>query len=106
MMNVYGTGGERIVFRAMNSETGDVLDAEEQEPFRADVIGTIQQPFALHIGEITGIAEIEEGKLKTENTVYDLQGRRVEESSVANGGVYIVTDGTKTLKRVNRNRSK
>ncbi|MBR4897374.1 MAG: hypothetical protein IKZ48_01110 [Prevotella sp.] len=106
MMNVYGTGNERIVFRAMNSETGEVMDAEEQEPFHADVIGSMQQPFALHIGEVTGIAEMEGGKPKMGSSVYDLQGRRVDETSVANGGVYIVTDGNKPQKYVNRKRNK
>ena len=35
----------------------------------------------------TGIGEIEDGRLKIENSVYDLQGRRVKSSSTNAGGV-------------------
>jgi hypothetical protein len=62
--------------------------------------------FSLNLGdgEATGISEIENGKLKIENGVYDLQGRRMEssmfniQSSMLKKGVYIV-DGKKTVVR-------
>ena len=54
-------------------------------------------------GETTGIAEIEKGKLKIENSVYDQQGRRVGQSSIFNSqssilkkGLYIV-NGKKVM---------
>ena len=106
MMNIYGQGGERITFMAQNRESGEVMGVEENETFRTDILGTMQHPYELHSGVLTGIAEIEDGRLKTNNSVYDLQGRRVEKSSVANGGVYIVTDGGKTKKHVNYKRNK
>lgn len=106
MMNVYGQGGERITFMAQNRESGEVMAVLESEPFRTDILGTMQQPYELHSGIVTGIAEIEGGRLKIDNSVYDLQGRRVENSSVVNGGVYIVTDGAKIQKHVNLKRNK
>ena len=105
MMNVYGQGGEPIVFMALNRESGEVVAVEESESFRTDILGTMQQPYELHSGVANGIAELEEGRLKIENSVYDLQGRRVEKSSVGNG-IYIVTDGSKTQKYVNHKRNK
>ena len=52
--------------------------------------------FALNFGdgETTGISQIENGELRMENSVYDLQGRRV--NSATQKGVYIV-NGKKTV---------
>ena len=103
MMNVYGTGSEPISFRVMNRETGEVLDAAEQESFRADVIGSMQQPYALHIGEKTGVRNVANDTQQTQQATYDLQGRRVEAGQTAKG-IYVVTDGrkNKTQKVVKR----
>jgi tetratricopeptide (TPR) repeat protein len=46
-------------------------------------------------GESTGISEIENGRLKIENTVYDMQGRRIC-SSTLKKGIYII-NGKKVL---------
>ena len=109
MMNVYGTGSEPISFYAMNRETEEVMQATETEEFRTDVLGSMQHPYELHIGEVTGIVEIDNGKLTIDNSVYDLQGRRIgEKLSAINAqlkkGIYIVTDGknTKTQKVVRK----
>ena len=103
MMNVYGTGSEPISFRVMNRETGEVLDAAEQESFRADVIGSMQQPYALHIGEKTGVRYVTNDTQQTQQATYDLQGRRVEAGQAAKG-IYVVADGkkNKTQKVVKR----
>ena len=56
---------------------------------------TFASPVAID-GEASGIGEIENGKLKIENGVYDLSGRRMEssifnvQSSMLKKGVYIV----------------
>lgn len=107
MINVYGMGGERISFMALNRECGEVMGVEESEPFRTDILGTIQQPYELHSGVVTGIAEMENGRWKIgDAAVYDLQGRRVEKSSMNSNGIYIVTDGNKIQKHVNHKRKK
>jgi len=107
MINVYGMGGERISFMALNRECGEVMGVEESEPFRTDILGNIQQPYELHSGVVTGIAEMENGRWKIgDAAVYDLQGRRVEKSSMTSNGIYIVTDGNKIQKHVNHKRKK
>ena len=55
-------------------------------------------------GEVQGIREIEDGKLKKETGGYDLQGRRMEssifnsQSSIRKKGVYIVNGKKKVIK--------
>jgi hypothetical protein len=102
MMNVYGQGGEMIVFRAMNYETGEVLYAAEQETFRADVVGTMNSPYQMHIGDATGIAGNNAGSI-SDSRYYDLQGRTVNDIN-AQKGLYIVTDSqrSKTQKVVKK----
>lgn len=95
MMNVYGQGGEQIVFRAMYRESGEVVPISEQEAFRADLLGSVSEPYQLTIGTVTGIVDNERMRTgENEERAYDLQGRRVK--SQASKGIYIVTDGKKS----------
>lgn len=59
MMNIYGEGNEKITFRAVNNETEEVFDVIEQISFEETLMGSLNLPFALHVGESTGISEIE-----------------------------------------------
>ena len=93
MMNVYGSGGEPITFCVVNRETGEVLQAIEQEPFRADVVGTMSQPYALHIGTVTGVQTAAADARHA--AVYDLQGRRVD-GLQAGKGIYVVSGGKRS----------
>ena len=104
MMNVYGTGGELITFLALNSESGEVVVMNESEPFRVDILGTMRQPYELHFGTATGIAELKNGRWKIDNAIiFDLQGRRVDKSTTTTkDGIYIVSDGAKSQKHVIR----
>lgn len=95
MMNVYGQGGEQIVFRAMYRESGEVVPISEQEAFRADLLGSVSEPYQLTIGTVTGIVDNERMRTgENEERAYDLQGRRVK--SQTSKGIYIVTDGKKS----------
>ena len=95
MMNVYGQGGEQIVFRAMYRESGEVVTISEQEAFRADLLGSVSEPYQLTIGTVTGIVDNERMRSgENEERTYDLQGRRV--NSQTSKGIYIVTDGKKS----------
>ena len=94
-ITVYGDLPVDISFIVENATTGETILANEHLTFRDDVVGSRKQPFAISIGEATGIAEIENGRLKMDNYLYDLQGRKVNlQSSMFNGqsrkGVYIV----------------
>ena len=101
MMNIYGTGSELINFYAMNRNTEELLMATETEKFRVDVLGSMQQPYQLHIGETTGIKDVNNELLMDGNGVYDLQGRQISgKLSSINArlkkGIYIVTDSKRT----------
>ena len=93
MMNVYGNGGEQIGFRVMNMETGEVLGVSSQEAFRPEVLGTMAQPYELHIGDPSGMQTIAMPSRAT--VVYDLMGRRLQPSTPLGKGVYVVTDAEK-----------
>lgn len=97
MMNVYGRGSEQIVFRVIHRESGELVGVSGQETFRTDLLGTMQHPYELNIGQLTGIKEIDISRIDDPQSIYDLQGRKIENGQSVNGklnrGVYIVTDG-------------
>lgn len=103
MMNVYGQGGEPITFYALNVETGEVLPVAERESFAANVIGTIQQPYQLHIGESTGISGNLREMMRNQESLYDLHGRKVEGTQLRNG-IYVTKDknNSKTQKVIRK----
>ena len=96
MMNVYGRGNEQIVFRVIHRESGELVGVSGQEAFRTDLLGTMQQPYELNIGQLTGIKEIDNLRIDDPQSIYDLQGRKIDNGQSVNGklnrGVYIVTD--------------
>ena len=101
MMNIYGTGSEPISFYAMNRETEELMMATEAENFRTDVLGSMQQPYELHIGETTGVKDTSKELMMDGSDVYDLQGRQISgKLSSINArlkkGIYIVTDSKRT----------
>lgn len=92
MMNVYGTGGERITFLALHRESGEVVAVAESETFRKDILGSMHQPYVLHSGLATGIYDSESVDMRSGSSeVYDLQGRRMATGNLKIG-VYILTD--------------
>ena len=107
MMNVYGNGKESINFYAMNRDTEEVLKAKEEEVFKMDVLGTMNSPYELHFGKVTGITE-HDGNNRTGSrisSVYDMQGRRINVnlSSISDQlkkGIYIVTDENNRTKKI------
>ena len=100
MMNVYGNGAENIRFYAVNGQTGEVQSIVEVEPLRVDVLGSLSQPYQLHLGSPdTGIATAGAANSGTGDAVYDLQGRRISDGDSQNTlrkGLYIVTDKEST----------
>ena len=125
------TGSRRVVYSGFYGtyHAGTVLDEytlflsdnqfwystgqTEMKAFRAyfaflDVLTELDDTYSSRIsivfgGETTGISQIEDGKLKIGNGLYDLQGRRVEssilnsQSSTTKKGLYIV-NGKKIIK--------
>ena len=94
-LTVYGDQPVDITFLVIDANTGESFLANEHLTFRDDVVGSRRQPFAISFGETTGIVEVEKGLQRIGNTVYDLQGRKVDTQSPlfnsrTNKGVYIV----------------
>ena len=59
MMNIYGEGNEQITFRAVNNETEEMFDIVEKATFTETLLGSILLPYALNVGDATGIAGVE-----------------------------------------------
>ncbi len=56
MMNIYGHGDEKINFMAFNNSTEQVYDITETTSFSQSVMGDLNSPYLLHIGnQSTGI---------------------------------------------------
>lgn len=83
MMTVYGNGGETIDFVAMSDGSEETFTVVETVTFAETLLGSVNQPYPLHIGESTGIQDALTG--------WDV---RVEENSL-----YLSLDG-KTIDRV------
>ena len=83
---------------------GNVYTAEQTIDYVVDArYGSFSQPLVIDLSDATGIAEIENGRLKIENSVYDLQGRKVNSqfsnlNSPLKKGVYIVNGNKKIMK--------
>ena len=58
MMNVYGIGGEKVTFKALDRSTGLVHDVTEIEAFTADLLGTMALPVQLHIADGSGLNNV------------------------------------------------
>lgn len=57
-MNVHGEGLENITFLASDNATEDIVEINENIPFQTDIVGSYQQPYALHLGnEAVGVKE-------------------------------------------------
>ena len=100
MMNVYGKSGETITFRVMHRESGEVQIIAEQEPLYSDLLGTIQKPYELHIGNFTGIISTNGYQDKNSTAVYDVQGRKVDKNQMKKGVYVVVEDNHSQAKKV------
>ena len=61
MMNIYGEGNEKIVFRAVHTGTQETFLLTEELSFKETLIGSLSHPYALHFDEDTGVEEIRSG---------------------------------------------
>lgn len=92
MISVYGEGGETITFMAMEKDSEQLFNIVESTSFAADVLGSINQPYQLNIGNATSIDVLP--VLTTGNgEIYDASGRKVNGSQK---GINII-DGQKVM---------
>lgn len=62
MMNIYGEGGEKITFMAVDNATEQAYTVSESEPFAETLLGSIRLPYRLNIGDVAnGINTAETG---------------------------------------------
>lgn len=130
MMNVYGDKNEGITFLVMGNDSERIFDVVENVPFAETLLGTVNQPYPLHISGGTGVlnaqgdwrVQVEDGNLylSLNNKMFDrvaltdVYGNTVLAiEDVASGepinistlltGVYIVTaeqDGAMYYKKI------
>ena len=58
MMNIFGLGGEKVTYKALNRSTGLVHDVTETQSFTADLLGTMALPVQLHIADGAGLNNV------------------------------------------------
>ena len=93
-LTVYGAEPVKISFIVESINTGETFEAHETLVFRDDVVGSRQSPFAISIGDATGIDIV--GNDKHPLTVYSLQGVLISREATLKmlhslpKGVYIV----------------
>lgn len=96
MMSVYGNGNEEITFKAIDKNTGALMDIAERISFTADAIGRFAAPYALTLGdETTEIASVASDNDDTSSQVFSPAGIRQER---VQKGVNIVKKRGKTQK--------
>ena len=130
MMNVYGDKNEGITFLVMDNDSERIFDVVENVPFAEALLGTVNQPYPLHISGGTGVLNVQGNwRVQVENgnlylslynkmvdrvTLTDVYGNTVLAiEDVASGepvnistlltGVYIVTaeqDGAMYYKKI------
>ena len=55
-ITVYGQGGEALTYQAVDNESGAVYAVRETDAFASGVLGSLQQPRLLTLGECTGVS--------------------------------------------------
>ena len=98
-LSVYGNGNEKINFVAIDRETEEEFEVSETLTFVADVVGSINAPFYLHINGATGIEDIE--STTSTESIYNIQGQKM--NSITQGGIYIVNGKKVIMNNKNRN---
>ena len=93
-LTVYGSEPVKISFIIESTETGETYEAKEVLMFQDDVVGSRKNPFALNIGNTTGIDIV--GSDKRPMMVYSLQGVLISRDATLKilhnlpKGVYII----------------
>ena len=91
-LSVYGDKSVPLTFLAAECATGEVYTVRESVDFNADVLGSVKAPFALHLGEPTGVdSPWAEGQAQG---ITNLLGQKVNRTDVP--GIYII-NGKKVM---------
>ena len=80
MMTVYGNGGETIDFVAMSDGSEETFTVVETVTFAETLLGSVNQPYPLHLGEATGIQYAHTGwdvRIEDDNLYLSLAGQTI-----------------------------
>lgn len=80
MMTVYGNGGEKIDFVAISDGSEDTFTVVETVTFAETLLGSVNQPYPLHLGEATGIQYAHTGwdvRIEDDNLYLSLAGQTI-----------------------------
>ena len=80
MMTVYGNGGEKIDFVAISDGSEETFTVVETVTFAETLLGTVNQPYPLHLGEATGIQYAHTGwdvRIEDDNLYLSLAGQTI-----------------------------
>ena len=100
MMNVCGEANEVITFKALDRQTGIMMDIEESVPFTGDVLGAYTEPFRLNLGgeKSTGIEIVDSSPLAVDDdAIYNVSGLRI---GTLQKGVNIIRMKDSKMKKV------
>lgn len=87
MISVAGKAGENVTFRLYNTVTGQYSDIIESLKY-AQKVGSLKNPVRFTAPSVTGISDVTFDSANDANTIYDLNGRRV--NSMDKSGMYII----------------
>lgn len=104
-INVYGEGGENIIFRAADVNNGVVREVKEMMTLTSDVQGSRKQPILLHVGDATSISSLHSESAFASVEYYTLDGILVgTQKSELGKGVYVskvlLKDGSVMSKKI------
>ncbi len=80
MMTVYGNGGEKIDFVAISDGSEETFTVVETVTFAETLLGSVNQPYPLHLGEATGIQYAHTGwdvRIEDDNLYLSLAGQTI-----------------------------
>lgn len=80
MMTVYGNGGEKIDFVAISDGSEETFTVVETVTFAETLLGTVNQPYPLHLGEATGIQYAHTGwdvRIEDDNLYLSFAGQTI-----------------------------
>lgn len=85
-LSVYGEKSEPIVFKAVDKESGETFDIDTKIDFKADAVGTVNNPCQLQLGNTTGIVGVGDETAEDEDA-YNALGQKVK--NTRRSGLYI-----------------
>ena len=92
-LSVHGDKPAPVTFVAVDTETGEAYSVKERVDFIEDALGSVAEPYSLHLDGTTGIGDIAAGN-KEAKGVTNILGQKLQR--VSTQGFYVI-DGKKVF---------